>query len=123
MSDTSKSTKTFLLGMLTGGIVAGAAVLFTTPKTGEQLRRNIKDFSHNVKTTISDLAKEGMEIKEKVQEVTQEGAAILKDFSEDVRRSVERWNEETEPNRERIQEELQKIEMTMTELEQTTGKH
>ena len=40
-----KSVKDFLIGATVGAVVTGVAVALTTPKTGEELREDILDFS------------------------------------------------------------------------------
>lgn len=46
MSQTIKSAKGFFIGFLAGGAVGAAVALLTTPKSGEKLRREIKQKSN-----------------------------------------------------------------------------
>lgn len=47
--------KTFLIGLSTGIVGGIAAVLFTTPQTGEQLRSNILENSKKAKENLLEL--------------------------------------------------------------------
>lgn len=55
--------KTFLIGLSTGIVGGIAAVLFTTPQTGEQLRSNILENSKKAKENLLELKKQTINLK------------------------------------------------------------
>ncbi|WP_066174281.1 YtxH domain-containing protein [Bacillus marinisedimentorum] len=113
--------KSLMAGVVVGGVTAGAAILFTAPQSGKELRRNIQKCSGNVKDTFSDIKRSGIAIKEQVEQTSKESAVIIKDFSDDLKKSIEQWKKEIEPHQKKIQDELQKIEQSMDDLEKAAS--
>lgn len=77
-----KSVKDFLIGATVGAVVTGVAVALTTPKTGEELREDILDFS-------TDAYNKGMEkayeLKERGEDFYHEQKDIINDQLNELR--------------------------------------
>lgn len=70
MSNDFKNVKGFLIGFLAGGTVAAMITLLTTPKSGKEIRRNIKNKSDEY---VDDVDKYYAEKKSKALNIFNEG--------------------------------------------------
>jgi len=89
---------TFLLIGLGAGALAG---LLLAPKTGKQLRRDLKRGYDDARDTVEDWAEEAKdrvreagdrvrEVTDKVKDVASRGAEIAEDLREPLRRAINR---------------------------------
>jgi gas vesicle protein len=111
------NTKSFFIGALLGGIAAGVAVALTTPKSGKEVRADLKDKSSELKESMQELLEEGKELTVKVKQVAVENKNLLLDVKADVEKSMNEWSRSTLPNREKIQEEINNIQSSIEQLE------
>ncbi|WP_163537135.1 YtxH domain-containing protein [Gracilibacillus sp. YIM 98692] len=114
------NTKSLFLGMLAGSVVSAAATLLSAPKSGSELRSDIKHQSDEAIHSINKLRSEGMDLKEQITKTSKEGAALIKDLSADVKESIESWKKTVEPHQKNIQKYLTQIEESLKELEEKT---
>jgi gas vesicle protein len=87
----SKS-KSILVGFALGTIVTAAATLLSTPKAGKEVRKDLKDNMVKMRSTLSNIKREGIQLKEKIhfakkekEETLQETAASVDELMEDDR--------------------------------------
>ncbi len=71
--------KDFIKGAIFGAVVTGVAVALTTPKTGEELREDILDFS-------TDAYNKGLD---KAHELKERGREVYLDQKENIEEQIE----------------------------------
>ena len=74
----TSSFSTLLLTFLAGAAAGAVVVALTTPKSGPQLRGDIKDLSRRAKRRVAGLADEAAEMYDEMKERTALAAADLK---------------------------------------------
>ncbi|MCT2535568.1 YtxH domain-containing protein [Aquibacillus koreensis] len=114
--------KSLLLGFLVGGAVGATATLFSTPKSGKQLRTDLKVKSEELAGLVDKMKDEGKLLTEQIANTSKEGAALIKELSADVKTSLESWRNTIEPHQKNIQKHLAQIEESLKELEEKTKK-
>ncbi|GAA0300829.1 gas vesicle protein [Gracilibacillus halotolerans] len=114
------NSKSLLLGILAGGVVGAAATLLSTPKSGREMRADVKQRSEDIVQTMNRLRAEGMDLKEQITKTSKEGAALIKELSTDMKNSIESWKQTVEPHQKNIQKYLTQIESSLRELEEKT---
>ena len=81
MSENVKSVKRFFIGFLAGGAAGAAVVLLTTPKSGENLRKEIKQKSDEYFDEVDKFLSESKHSSVKVIEESRKNfATILRDI-------------------------------------------
>lgn len=111
------SAKSFLKGLLIGGIAAGIATIITTPMSGKEVRKVCKVNSKAFIEELKDLKSSLLEIKDSVSTASVEGKTIISAFVEDLQLSLNEWKDQIKPHQEQLQKELAEIETTVSELE------
>lgn len=77
--------KDFIKGAIFGAVVTGVAVALTTPKTGEELREDILDFSTDAYNKGLDKAHE---LKERSEEVYFDQKANIEEQIETLKQNI-----------------------------------
>lgn len=110
---------TFFLGLTTGAIAAAVTVLYSTPKSGQEIRSNVK-------TASSDWTENFHELKIKVNDLKSSVANLSKDAKEqfpdvvyNLKQSVNNWNKTADPTTEKLHKELAAIQETLDNLERS----
>ncbi|MEK4149069.1 YtxH domain-containing protein [Robertmurraya sp. FSL W8-0741] len=109
--------KSFMLGLLIGGISAGVAALLSAPASGKESRIFIKENTHIWKQQLFELAHDLEKIKTSISALTKEGKDTLSSFIKDVKILLETWQIEMKPHEEQLKNELHSIQKTIQELE------
>ena len=78
MSQEQPFSKTPILTFLAGAAVGAVVVALTTPKSGPELRGNLKDIARRAKGKAGDLAAEASGICDEIKERTTMAAGDLK---------------------------------------------
>lgn len=112
-----KRTSAFFIGLLAGTATAATAVLLTTPQSGEQLRRSMKETATDFKMKMDDVAIRLLEVKVALQHLGEEAKTVLPETFESLKQSVEKWQDSTAPNQERLESELTSIQNALEDLE------
>jgi len=111
------SAKSFVTGVVIGGIAAGVATLLSTPMSGKEARKTIRDNSQAILTDIKELQISIIDIKDSITTATVEGKAIISSFIEDLKLTLNDWKLEIKPHQQQLQLELKELENTVNELE------
>jgi gas vesicle protein len=98
--------KSLFVGFLVGSVVAAATTLLTTPKSGNELRKELID-------KINYLKKEGKNISN----LSKEGVDTLKEVATDVINVIDNWKEEIEPHKQKILDEIKDIQEALDKME------
>lgn len=113
--------KSLLLGLLAGGVVSAAATLLSTPKSGRELRQDVKLRGEEIVQSLDKIKDEGRLLTEQIANTSKEGTALIKELSIDVKNSLESWKNTIEPHQKNIQSYLAQIEERLKELEEQTS--
>ena len=110
---------TFFLGLTAGTVAAAVTVLFSTPKSGSELRTSVKSASSDMKEMFKDLKGKVDDLKQSISQLKREAKETLPVAVEGIKDSVDNWQQSTEFNKERMEEEIAAIQTALEELEQT----
>lgn len=108
---------TFFLGLATGSLAAAVTVLYSTPKTGDEIRSSIKSTSLQQSFTC---AKEQLtKVVQAITTVTNEARNNLPSAVTSIKESIGIWQQSTEPHKEKLEAELAAIQEAIENLEKT----
>ena len=103
--------KSFIYGFTIGGVVAGATVLLSTPKSGKEMRQDIKQQVNDAKLPIREVKSAAISVKNSINDFTQKRIPIIKSTVSDVKTLVDSWQQDIEPNIKKISEEIDHLEI------------
>ena len=97
MSENNMNGKDFLLGAVVGGIIGAVTALLLAPKTGNELRGDIKETVQTVSSKTQELAHQvgerGQAIAQNVGVQTNEWVGKAKEIAGTVASEVKAWKE------------------------------
>ncbi|MFD2617186.1 YtxH domain-containing protein [Terrilactibacillus laevilacticus] len=93
----------YLLGFSIGGVIGGVTALLTTPKKGAELRQ---DFKTNIQEPIKDVTSSIVQVKDQVQQLTQESIPTIKATAKDVSELVSTWKADVQPHLVKLKEAI-----------------
>jgi gas vesicle protein len=111
------NAKKVLLGMVVGGIASAVATLLTTPRSGEELRKNLLRSEQEWSLKLTSLRNSIQEVSKEVASATKDSKVVLATFIKDLKISVQAWKESTADNQLAIKKELDSIQETLKNLE------
>lgn len=114
---------TFLFGLAAGLFAGSAAVLFSTPQSGSELRTTVKSASSDWKVKLSEVKYQFSDLKQSIAKLTKESKNQVPETVEELKKSVQKWQKETAPIQANLQNEIESIQMAMEELEKSLMKH
>ena len=83
---------TFFLGLVAGSVAAAVTVLFSTPQSGNELRKTIKNASTDMKDKFNDVKVCVDDLKESISHLTQETKESIPVAIEGIKGSVASGN-------------------------------
>lgn len=110
---------TFFLGLATGSAAAAITVLYSTPKSGSELRSTVKSASTDLIEMCSDVKVKVNKLKGSISKMSKEAKETIPGAVDGIKHSFEKWQESTEPNRSRLETELSAIQEALENLEQS----
>lgn len=110
---------TFFLGLAAGSLAAAVTVLYSTPKTGPEVRTTLKSASSDLKGKFKDVKGRLADLKESISQLSREMKSHIPSTVEDVKDTIEQWKHSTEPTRERLEKEVAAIQAALEDLEKT----
>lgn len=114
--------KPFLIG-LSAGIIGGiATAIFTTPQTGDHLRKNIVNNAKNAKVTIGELGQQIDGIKNAVSTFKYEVQNTIPKIFNDLANSISNYKAEIQPESQKLKEELEQLQNSINEIENNLSK-
>ncbi|MER2237010.1 MAG: YtxH domain-containing protein, partial [Psychrobacillus sp.] len=93
-----------------------------TPKSGPEVRENIKAVSADYKDKLSDINDQLRKVKVSIQSLKAESQVMIPRTVKDVKESVEKWQSDTAPLQQQLQNEISSIQTAIDELEQALPK-
>ncbi|WP_096155245.1 MULTISPECIES: YtxH domain-containing protein [Bacillus] len=113
------NTKSFLYGVLIGGVIASVSTLLSTPQNGKQARTNVKRTKDHLQQSFHEIKGEGINVKDQVNKAILVGKSVVTDVSEDLKTSLYTWQNEIEPNKEKIEKNIVEIQDEIEKLEKS----
>ncbi|MEH7222682.1 YtxH domain-containing protein [Bacillus sp. JJ1566] len=111
------STKSLFYGLLIGSVIGGVSVLLSTPASGKEFRRTLKNNQKHIVETWSQVVSEGKSLTEQVSKSTKQAVNAITEVSGEFTNSLNHWKKEIEGNQKNIQKELSEIESSLEKLE------
>ncbi|MBO9128728.1 YtxH domain-containing protein [Bacillus sp. 165] len=111
-------SKLFIVGVLCGGAITGAAALLASPASNE-LKRKLKEKGKEWKQSLHELKLDGNRLKVQTIEALSEGKNAIAKLKDEMPKSLSIWQANIEPNKEKIQQELDNLTKTLENLQQT----
>ena len=101
MSENNMNGKDFLLGVVVGGIIGAATALLLAPKTGSELRADLRETAGTVTARTQELAQQigekSQQIARTVSTQTSEFVGKAKELASTVAEEVKGWRETRDP--------------------------
>lgn len=116
------NAKSFLYGLIIGGTAAGAAVLFSTPASGETTRRRLLKNKDQLGSQCQLLKKQLNDIKNAAITLSTDGKETVSSISKDLKTTLADWKNEVRPHQQSLQLELKAIESAIGNLEAALNK-
>lgn len=110
---------TFFLGIVTGTAAAAITVLYSTPKSGVELRTTVRDYSSDLKEMCSDVKEKIIKLNGSVLKLSKEAKETIPGAVDGLKQSFDKWQQTTEPNKNRLEIELSAIQEALETLEQS----
>ncbi|MGO4887482.1 YtxH domain-containing protein [Anaerobacillus sp. MEB173] len=110
--------KSFLAGIITGSLIGGTIALLTSPKSGSDLQKTLKENGKQMKSTLTNVKNNSLQLKDQVKDTAKEGVTAVRTFSNEIKDSVQEWKSDVEPNVKNIYENITEIQNTILELEE-----
>ena len=110
---------TFFLGIVTGTAAAAITVLYSTPKSGIELRTSVKGASSDLKVMCSDVKEKIIKLNGSISKLTKEAKETVPGAVDGLKQSFDKWQQATEPNKSRLEIELSAIQEALENLEQS----
>lgn len=112
----------FIWGVLTGATASAVAILFTAPKSGQEVRSQIRATSTTIKHDLSDVKAQFQEVKASLQNLLTTAKEVTPEAVQGIKESVDTWQKETAPIQMKIQQDIEAIQKSMDELQQALPK-
>jgi len=109
--------KSLLYGFFIGGAAAGISTLLTSPISGRESRKYVKENMVNVKSQLGTLKNGLIDIKNATAAAATEGKRQIPAFSKGLQASMKDWVIGIQPHQETLQRQLSEIEEALHDLE------
>lgn len=111
--------KSLLIGFSVGTIVAGVSTLLVTPKSGKQIRSNIKYSTEKTEAVISQMRRNASTLKSDLISFSKDSSTIIKEVATDLKEDYQAYKKDIEPNLKAIQEGIKKLESQIGERQKS----
>lgn len=111
---------TFFLGLATGTVAAAITVLYSTPKSGSEIRTSVKNASADWKDTFSDIKVKVNKLKGSVSNLSKEQ---IPEAIDGIKQSFGQRSDSAEPTKKRLEKELTAIQDALDSLEKSIIAH
>ncbi|MEH7381568.1 YtxH domain-containing protein [Bacillus sp. JJ1533] len=111
------STKSLFYGLLIGSVIGGVSVLLSTPTSGKEFRRSLKNNQKYMTQNLSHVVLEGKSLTDQISKTTKQAVSTISEVSGELKTSFNQWKKEIEGNQKNIQKELSEIESALEKLE------
>lgn len=109
--------KPFLIG-LTAGIIGGAAaIIFTAPQSGEQLRSNLARNTASAKDKLNDVKAQAMNVKQSFTTLSYEAKNNIPQIINELKDTFTNFKQDIEPGTVKLQQEIENLQKSIAEIE------
>jgi gas vesicle protein len=109
---------TFFIGLAAGAAAGAMTALFSTPKSGSELRMTVKNASTDWKEKFVDVKDQVANLKDSISGLTKESKEQIPEVVDGVKVSLQSWKDDTVPIQNRLQDEISAIQQSLDQLEQ-----
>lgn len=110
---------TFFLGLATGTVAAAVTVLYSTPRTGNELRSSLKCANSKFEEPLACAKEQLNNVIQSISTLTKEAKENLPGAINGIKQSLSGWQQVTEPHKDKLEEELSAIQEAIENLEKT----
>src|SRR5699024_1450030 len=114
--------KSLLLGAFVGGAVGATITLLSTPYSGKELRKNIKQQGIEWKTELEKLKKKYFHLKKPKYQSIKEGRILMKEINQKMKTSKNPMKNTVQTPPKNLQEKLQPNQTNPKKLEEKVQK-
>ena len=107
----------FLLGVVTGAVVAATSVLFSTAKAGSEVRLNIKNQATIIKNQLDDVKLQSAHVKQSITTLTNEVKNNIPIIINDFKTTIDTFKKDIEPNLNNLQSEVNALNDSIDGIE------
>ncbi len=101
--------KSFIYGVTIGGVAAGVSVLFLTPKSGKNVRQELKGQMTDFNTSVDDIKHAVYNVRSNINELKTTGLPLVRTTIQDIKGMVDTWRSDIQPHIGRIIEDTKKL--------------
>ena len=110
-------TSSFLLGVVTGAAVAATTVLFTTTKSGNDVRLSIKNQAEFTKNQLNDVKLHATNVKNSMSTLSNEIKNNIPVIINELKTTIDSFQKDIEPNLSDLQKDVIEFNNTIGEIE------
>ncbi|WP_456271911.1 YtxH domain-containing protein [Bacillus sp. AK031] len=114
--------KSVTYGILAGSAIGALATLLSAPKSGKDLKLQIKQNKDEWKAVLTEIKINAVEVKNSVSKLSTEGKHTISTIKDDMQHSIQTWQGSTEPNIQHIKDDIVQIEQLTEKMEQKISK-
>ncbi|AOV06885.1 YtxH domain-containing protein [Sporosarcina ureilytica] len=114
---------TFFLGLATGAVAAAVTVLYSTPKSGNEIRSTVKNASSDWKGTFNDIKVKVNNLKGSVADLAQDAKEQVPEAIDGLKQSFDKWQGSKLPTEKRLERDLTAIQDALDSLEKSIIAH
>lgn len=111
--------KSLLIGFSVGSIVAGVSTLLVTPKSGKQIRHNLKYSTEKTEAIISQMRKNTSTLTNDIITLGKDSSSLIKGVAADLKDDYQTYKKDIEPNLKAIQEGIKNLEIKISEKQKS----
>ncbi|MGY3715653.1 YtxH domain-containing protein [Sutcliffiella cohnii] len=111
--------KSFMYGIIVGGVIGSITTLLTTPSSGKKIRDNLTVAQQNAKESYQDIAGEGKVLANDFKKAITESSNVITSVATDLKKSVQHWQNDAAHHRKNIEDKMENIQKELEELEKT----
>lgn len=101
--------KSFYYGFTIGGVAAGISVLLNTPKSGKQMRKDLKNSLSDFTESVDDIKIAIAQARSNLNDLKTNGLPLVRSTVHDIKGAVEIWRTDVQPYISRIIQDSKKL--------------
>lgn len=109
--------KSFLFGLIIGGVTGTISALLFSPQSGVDTRLALNKTKKQWEDRIAELSIAVKDVAASLQNVSEKGKEEIPLFVNELKQTVQAWLKEIKPNQEKINEQLEQIQISLDQLE------
>jgi gas vesicle protein len=107
--------KSLLIGFAFGSVVSGISTLLATPKSGQELRKEIKYSKVKAQSAMNQAKHGATTLKSDLVNLTKDSSSLIKEVTSELKEDIQSYQKNIEPNLKSIKDGIKKVENTLAE--------